>query len=171
MLRGAGPSIRHVHLPLELITATCTVPSSLRFLSIAAKPTRKSLPASGQRERGHSRGRVSGNGKPYIPKDKVPPKRTSVLGPSTLAGERPKRLLEPHVLSQRLKALCDDGQLDAAVDMLKSSPKDAQSTPVWNTLIWEALKAQRWNLSYKLYTDVSTRTCETNDRTFTPFNR
>ena len=67
----------------------------------------------------------------------------------------PMHLLEPHVLSQRLKKLCEEGQLEAAVDTLKNAPLGAQSTPVWNTLIWEVLKVHRWNLAYKLYTDVS----------------
>jgi hypothetical protein len=63
-------------------------------------------------------------------------------------------LLEPHVLSQRLKKLCERGKLDDAVSLLKNSPLDAQNTPVWNTLIWETLKARRYKLAYSLYTDV-----------------
>lgn len=64
------------------------------------------------------------------------------------------KLLEPHTLSKRLKALCDVGQLDAAVNMLKSAPLDAQSTPVWNTLIWECMKAHLFRLGYMLFVDV-----------------
>jgi hypothetical protein len=63
-------------------------------------------------------------------------------------------LLEPHVLSQRLRKLCERGKLDDAVSLLKNSPLDAQNTPVWNTLMWETLKAQRYKLAYSLYTDV-----------------
>jgi hypothetical protein len=66
------------------------------------------------------------------------------------------RLLEPHVLSKRLKTLCDSNKIDDAVSMLKNSPLDAQNTQVWNTLIWEALKAKRFKLSYQLFIDVST---------------
>lgn len=66
-------------------------------------------------------------------------------------------LLEPHVLSARLKKLCDAGNTDAAVTMLKNSPLDAQNTPVWNTLIWECMKAKRYKLAYQLFTDVRRR--------------
>lgn len=66
------------------------------------------------------------------------------------------RLLEPHVLSGRLKKLADAGKVDDAVVMLKNAPLDAQNTQVWNTLIWEALKVNRYQLAYQLYTDVST---------------
>jgi hypothetical protein len=65
------------------------------------------------------------------------------------------RLLEPHVLSARLRKLCDNGQLDAAVAMLKNAPLAAQNTPVWNTLIWECMKAKRFKLAYQLFIDVS----------------
>jgi hypothetical protein len=65
------------------------------------------------------------------------------------------RLLEPHVLSGRLKKLCDSNKVDDAVYMLKNAPLDAQNTQVWNTLIWEALKVKRFQLSYQLFVDVS----------------
>ena len=65
------------------------------------------------------------------------------------------RLLEPHVLSARLKKLCESGKVEDAVVMLKNAPLDAQNTPVWNTLIWEAIKIQRYKLAYELYIDVS----------------
>lgn len=72
--------------------------------------------------------------------------------------EKPRseiRLLEPHVLSARLKKLCDTGQVDGAVSMLKNAPLDAQNTPVWNTLIWECMKAKRFKLAYQLFIDVN----------------
>lgn len=64
------------------------------------------------------------------------------------------RLLEPHVLSARLRKLCDANQIDAAVSMLKNAPLDAQNTPVWNTCIWECMKAKRFKLGYQLFIDV-----------------
>jgi hypothetical protein len=64
------------------------------------------------------------------------------------------KLLEPHVLSQRIKKLCDRGNLDDAVSLLKNSPLEAQNTPVWNTLIWETMKLKRYKLAYSLYIDV-----------------
>jgi hypothetical protein len=71
--------------------------------------------------------------------------------------EKPRsqiRLLEPHVLSARLKKLCDGGRIDTAVSTLKNAPLDAQNTPVWNTLIWECMKAKRFKLAYQLFIDV-----------------
>jgi len=69
--------------------------------------------------------------------------------------EPSKRLLRPPVLSARLKKLCDEGEVDAAVSMLKNAPLDAQNTPVWNTLIWECMKSKRFKLAYQLFVDVS----------------
>ncbi|KAG5646557.1 hypothetical protein DXG03_002860 [Asterophora parasitica] len=76
------------------------------------------------------------------------------------------RLLEPHVLSARLKKLCDANKVDDAVAMLKNSPRDAQNTQVWNTLIWECMKVKRFNLSYQLYTDMKRRGFNPTARTF-----
>lgn len=115
--------------------ATCTTPSILRYLSNGASRQALATP--------------NANTTSFR---KLLLKQTAKT-PEVVAGKT-KRLLEPHILSQRIKKLCDELQLDAAVEMLKNAPKDAQSTPVWNTLIWEALKAERWNLAYKLYTDV-----------------
>jgi hypothetical protein len=65
------------------------------------------------------------------------------------------RLLEPHVLSERLKKLAEQkNQLDTAVAMLKNAPLAAQNTAVWNTLIWECMKARRFKLAYELFVDV-----------------
>jgi hypothetical protein len=64
------------------------------------------------------------------------------------------RLLEPHVLSARLKKLCDSGKVDDAISVLNNAPLDAQNTQVWNTMIWETLKAKRYSLAYQLYIDV-----------------
>lgn len=65
-----------------------------------------------------------------------------------------KRLLHPHVLSARLIKICDDDQLNTAIDTLKNLPLDAQNVAVWNTLIRETLKAKRYQLAYQLYVDV-----------------
>ncbi|KAK0190945.1 pentatricopeptide repeat-containing protein [Armillaria mellea] len=74
--------------------------------------------------------------------------------------------LEPHELSRRLKVLCDEGQLDAAVSTLKNSPRDAQNAPVWNTVIWECLKQKHYQLSYQLYTDMKRRGHSPTTRTY-----
>ena len=62
--------------------------------------------------------------------------------------------LQPHVLSARLKRLCEEGKVDDAVFMLKNAPLDAQNTQVWNTLIWECMKVKRYQLAYQLFVDV-----------------
>ncbi|KAJ4478063.1 hypothetical protein J3R30DRAFT_3404199 [Lentinula aciculospora] len=85
---------------------------------------------------------------------------------SPAPGPDGKILLEPHILSSRLKKLCDEGQVDTAVAMLKNSPLDAQNVPVWNTLIWECLKAERFRLAHDLYIDMKRRGHRPNTRTF-----
>ena len=82
-------------------------------------------------------------------------KRTSTAKPSD--AESAKRLLQPYVLSSRLRKLCDEGQIDTAIAMLKSSAMGAQNTPVWNTVIWECMKAKRYGSAYKMFTDVCAR--------------
>lgn len=87
---------------------------------------------------------------------RVPPThRSRHYNPSNETPKAGIRLLEPHVLSGRLKKLCDSNKIDDAVYMLKNAPLDAQNTQVWNTLIWEALKVKRFQLSYQLFVDVS----------------
>ncbi|KAJ7498928.1 pentatricopeptide repeat-containing protein [Mycena latifolia] len=76
------------------------------------------------------------------------------------------RLLEPHVLSARLKKLAENNQLDTAVAMLKNAPLAAQNTPVWNTLIWECMKVRRFKLAYDLFIDMKRRGFSPTARTF-----
>lgn len=83
---------------------------------------------------------------------------TTPLKSRTLAKDTktvPHKLLRPRELSQRLKVLSDQNKLTDAVALLKSSPKDAQNVPVWNTLIWQCLKAKQFQLAFRLYVDVS----------------
>jgi hypothetical protein len=162
MLSSARRTIRSAHLPFELLSPTCTKPSLHRFFTVVAGYLRKPPLASGRNDhsaRGSTRAR-SREGPPSKGKSSTNSKYkrsspTRTAKHAIAPGERPKRLLEPHILSQRLKKFCEGGQLNVAIDTLKNAPLDAQSTPVWNTLIWEVLKVQRWNLAYKLYTDVS----------------
>ncbi|KAG7096967.1 hypothetical protein E1B28_004364 [Marasmius oreades] len=84
------------------------------------------------------------------------------LGNTTL----PKKLLEPHVLSTRLKTFCGQGKIEAAISALKHAPLDAQNVPVWNTLIWECMKAERFKQAYDLYIDMKRRGFGPNTRTF-----
>ncbi|TFK75914.1 hypothetical protein BDN72DRAFT_831351 [Pluteus cervinus] len=76
------------------------------------------------------------------------------------------RLLEPFVLSARLKKLCDAGKVEEAVAMLKNAPLDASNTAVWNTLIWECMKARKFTVAYKLYVDMKRRGFSPSTRTF-----
>ncbi|KAF8165351.1 hypothetical protein B0H34DRAFT_831012 [Crassisporium funariophilum] len=95
--------------------------------------------------------------------------RSRHYDPSTAVPKTEVRLLEPHVLSARLKKLCDAGKLDDAVYMLKNAPLDSQNTPVWNTLIWEGLKAKRYQLAYQLFVDMKRRGFSPTTRTFQTF--
>lgn len=70
-------------------------------------------------------------------------------------GVQKKRLLKPYDLSIQLKSLCREGDLDGAIERLKSTPRDAQNIAVWNTMISECLSAERYQLSYDLFVDVS----------------
>ncbi|KAG6821282.1 hypothetical protein H0H93_002392 [Arthromyces matolae] len=75
-------------------------------------------------------------------------------------------LLDSFVLSNRLKKLCNVGNVDGAVELLKNSPRDAQNVVVWNTLIWESMKAERFSLAYRLYVDMKRRGFSPNPRTY-----
>jgi hypothetical protein len=88
------------------------------------------------------------------PSETVRKFRSRHYDPSRQEAKSEVRLLEPYVLSARLKKCCDAGNLDEAVAMLKNAPLDAQNTPVWNTLIWECLKVKRFQLGYQLFIDV-----------------
>ena len=74
--------------------------------------------------------------------------------PSNDTPERPKRLLEPYVLSKRLGNLASQGQLDEAVDMLQNSPLDASNVKTWNTVLLHCMMKKRFKMGYKLFTDV-----------------
>ena len=89
----------------------------------------------------------------------TPTHRSRYYDPSNQVPKADKRLLEPHVLSGRLKKLCDSNKVDDAVYMLKNAPLDAQNTQVWNTLIWGTLKVKRFQLSYELFVDVNMFLC------------
>lgn len=75
-------------------------------------------------------------------------------------------LLDPYVLAKRLRTLCESGKVDDAVDMLKNSPRDSMNAIVWNTIIWEAMKRQRFQLAYKLYVDMKRRGLAPTTRTY-----
>lgn len=81
-------------------------------------------------------------------------------------GAQKKHLLKPYDLSIQLKRLCSEGDLDGAIERLKSTPRDAQSTAVWNTMMSECLSAERYQLSYDLFIDMKRRGFSPNNITF-----
>ncbi|OJA18966.1 hypothetical protein AZE42_00388 [Rhizopogon vesiculosus] len=77
-----------------------------------------------------------------------------------------KRLLKPYDLSMQLKRMCSEGDLNGAVERLKTMPRDAQNAAVWNTMISECLSAERYQLSYELFIDMKRRGFSPNNITF-----
>jgi hypothetical protein len=69
-------------------------------------------------------------------------------------GTRAHPILQPYTLSMRIIALCKRGDVDLAVDMLQSSPRNAQNIKVWNTLIQQCMDAKQYNLAFRVFTDV-----------------
>ncbi|KAG1755697.1 hypothetical protein EDB19DRAFT_1662525 [Suillus lakei] len=81
-------------------------------------------------------------------------------------GVQKTRLLKPYDLSIQLKRLCSEGDLDGAIERLKSTPRDAQNIAVWNTMISECLSSERYQLSYDLFIDMKRRGFSPNSITF-----
>ncbi|KAF8631677.1 hypothetical protein AX15_002263 [Amanita polypyramis BW_CC] len=137
-----------------------------------ATPEKESqLPRYLRRQLSFGHAATSGSAKPTSKEPEVFRSRHYDPSEATHASKSTMKLLEPHVLSSRLKKLCNANQLDAAVSMLKNAPLDAQNAPVWNTLIWEAMKARRFKVAYQLYVDMKRRGHTPTARTFqTMFN-
>ena len=134
------------YLPSQDTVNEPNLPRSIRRQYLQEGPSRKHTQQTTSNTRTQS---------PSLSPRVPPTHRSRHYDPSNEAPKANMRLLEPHVLSKRLKNLCDSNKIDDAVSMLKNAPLDAQNTQVWNTLIWEALKAQRFKLSYQLFIDVS----------------
>ncbi|KAK7695438.1 hypothetical protein QCA50_000074 [Cerrena zonata] len=77
-----------------------------------------------------------------------------------------RRLLLPYDLSQKLRTLCKEGQHEEAIELLKTSPADAQNTVVWNTLISQLLGVRKYKASYQLYVEMKRRGFQPNIRTY-----
>jgi hypothetical protein len=163
-------STRHLGLYSPLISrasyAFLLAPASNTKLDVRShsRQVERKVRTTNRVAAGHGRGRVSSHpsdkrkgGRDLA--DRQP--RKEVRAKAKRGATRPverggvKVLLQPHALSGRLRKMCDEGQLDQAVSTLKNAPLDAQNTPVWNTLIWECMKASRFKLGYQLFTDVS----------------
>lgn len=68
---------------------------------------------------------------------------------------RPTKLLRPYDLALQLKQLSADGNVDAAVQRLRSVPRDAQNVPAWNTMLSLCMAHKKFQLAYALFIDVS----------------
>ncbi|CDO76250.1 hypothetical protein BN946_scf184470.g8 [Trametes cinnabarina] len=156
MLRGARSSLNVVkHHALS-------APALSRLLSIA--------PASGQASPAAATDLPPQATSNASSSRHVPAKRHSRPRYNTTCtdadGEQPKRLLQPHVLSQRLTRMCTDGRLDEALEYLKTLPLDSQNTAVWNTLISQAGSQRRTKLAYQIYIEMKRRGFKPNLITF-----
>lgn len=67
----------------------------------------------------------------------------------------PRKLLRPYDLALQLKQLSADGNVDAAVQRLRSVPRDAQNVPAWNTMLSLCMAHKKFQLAYTLFVDVS----------------
>lgn len=67
----------------------------------------------------------------------------------------PRKLLRPYDLALQLKQLSADGDVDAAVQRLRSVPRDAQNVPAWNTMLSLCMAHKKFQLAYGLFVDVS----------------
>jgi len=108
---------------------------------VSEKPRRRPQPVPGATRPNHRTNRVSSN----------PQVKGNSSGDIL---ERPKRPLEPYVLSKRLTDLAERGRLDEAVDLLQNSPLDASNVPTWNTLLLRCMMEKRFKLGHKLFIDV-----------------
>ncbi|KAF9534332.1 pentatricopeptide repeat-containing protein [Crepidotus variabilis] len=165
--RFASTTRRSVPLPLER-----EFPSLPRYLKRQITKDNSAKPGQSQPPRYRSTTPVRSTTPASSGSKTLPVFRSKHYDP--LKETTPKaelKLLEPHVLSERLKKLSSEGKIDEAVFMLKNAPLDAQNTPVWNTMIWEAMKAHRYSLAYQLYIDLKRRGFSPTTRTYqTMFN-
>lgn len=94
-------------------------------------------------------------GKPPAEKPLSTKSRSYGSSPSRITNDGPKRLLRAPVLAQRLQILTEQGRLEEAADMLQNTPLDAQNTVVWNGLLKDFLRAEKYQRAFELYVDVS----------------
>ncbi|KII95203.1 hypothetical protein PLICRDRAFT_149719 [Plicaturopsis crispa FD-325 SS-3] len=175
MIRGASSTIHSARRRLDVFAIPLVDPSSSRHHTTAARARRNRPSSTPEDSTSRSRAPANRTRSPSrstrsTGQNDVTTGRSSSNSPK-IAGRQARGLngpplLHPHVLSQRLKKLCEDGKVDEAVGMLKSSPLDAQNPPVWNTLVWECMKAQRYTLAYRLFTDMKRRGFSPTTRTY-----
>lgn len=148
MFRSVTPRVTTRHGLRDVLDRVCISPHRSFTTDSVAAPKR-SLPSSV----------FSSARRPYNASKDDEGARRRPKSVSRHPREQPEegpRLLRPSVLSERIKKLCQEDQLDDAVAMLKNAPLDAQNTIVWNTMISESMKQRRYKLAYQLYIDVRT---------------
>ena len=161
MLRQSHPHVTRSLLYTSARMFTATVPFSTRHRPLELDKSQSVEPQTPRylRRQSLQKGKAGEEGGiALFRQNDIPRYRSKHLTPDPSTRRETNKeglkLLEPHVLSQRIKKLCDRGKLDDAVSLLQNSPLVAQNTPVWNTLIWETMKVQRYKLAYTLYIDV-----------------
>ncbi|KAI5893311.1 uncharacterized protein SCHCODRAFT_02499722 [Schizophyllum commune H4-8] len=92
--------------------------------------------------------------------------RSKHWDPTKDEGKGEKKMLDPYVLSKRLQKMCSEGKLEEAIETLQTMPRDASSTPVWNMIIWECMKAKKYKTAYQLYVEMKRRGYSPSVRTF-----
>lgn len=85
-----------------------------------------------------------GEGKPGAPNNKLEKDANIVQVKS----------LKPIEVSNRVKALLGNDQLDHAITMVENLPMPAQNVVIWNILISAAIEKNRFKLAFELYYDV-----------------
>lgn len=78
----------------------------------------------------------------------------------------PTKLLEPYDLALELQRMCAQGDMDGAIRRLKSTPRDAQNTSVWNTMISLCTNTGHYKRAYEVFTDMKRRGFSPNVTTF-----
>ncbi|KAI0081844.1 hypothetical protein K474DRAFT_1613127 [Panus rudis PR-1116 ss-1] len=160
MFRNASPSVAaisrcarssFVSTPAACSRTFATETSSTRVRNHATPP------ALDRERREHSYGNPSSSSRP-----------TNRTGNphANVDGDRPKRLLRPYDLAQRLTKLVEEGQLQEAVDSLKTAPLDAQNVPLWNTMLNHCCNAGKYELAWKLFIDMKRRGFVPDGRTY-----
>lgn len=80
-----------------------------------------------------------------------------------------KDFTDSYHLADRIKLLAQRNQLDAALDLVKSSPPHAANIVVWNVLLNSILRAGKHKLAYTTWMDMKRRGLHPTARSFGTF--
>jgi len=67
----------------------------------------------------------------------------------------PVKLLKPYDLAKEVHQMCGRGDIDGAIRRLQNTPRDAQNTSVWNTMISHCVRVGKYHRSFEVFNDVS----------------